>query len=809
MLLGDLRYAARRLLASPGYALTCIAVLALGIGANAAIFSVVRSVILKGLPYNDPARLVFVWERVPNMPDPPGGRITPARRNYLEWKRQNTVFADMAAYEEKSLTESGADHPKHISVGFASANLFPLLGVKARMGRLLTAEEERAGADRVAILSDFYFEEHFGRDRTAIGKSVSLADTAYTVIGVLPPTFHLPATWEGMDQKKPVIWIPLSRLWKTADDDTQRQLFVMARLKPHVSLAQARAEMTTIADRLAKVDPKLDEGWSAAVHLLEVEDTSPTLHVALYVLLGAVGFLLLIACANLANLTLARATLRSREIAVRLALGATRARVVVELVAESLLVSITGAALGLLLAHWCIRLMLALQPPEIQRPELITIDFAVFAFTAAASVLTTLLFGLAPAIAVSRADLNSALKSGGSGGASAARARSRQTLIAIEVTLALMLVSGSGLMIRSLREIVVTGIGFDTAQLTTLDIDLDEKRYPENRRSAFFRELIARARAIPGTADAAVVDNLPLHSVMISGFYFEGRPDPDPPSVADFANVSPEFFRVLGLRLLAGRFFTDADLALTEKEQNVVAIVNQAFVRQYFDGHEAVGKRLLSGDKKHLSEIVGVVSDYRPMGVEVGTRPQIFWPYLKKKTATLIVRSRGAPQLLTTGIQTAIWSLDKELPANKIQTMGEHLNEWQSQRKFNTLLMAIFASLALVLAMMGIYGVLSNLVASRVREIGIRMAIGASPAGIGRLIVSQSMIPVVIGLAAGVAGSVALSRFLETLLFQVRARDPLTLTAAALAILLISPIAIYAPLRRAIRVDCTIALREE
>jgi putative ABC transport system permease protein len=423
-----------------------------------------------------------------------------------------------------------------------------------------------------------------------------------------------------------------------------------------------------------------------------------------------------------------------------------------------------------------------------------------------------LLVGLAPAIAVSRAELNSALKSGGAWGASAARVRSRQFLIAVEVALALMLVAGAGLMLRSFNELVSTGIGFGTSRLGAVDIDLPNTRYPDGAsQSRFFRAVMERVRAIPGVTAAEVVDNLPLHSVSWANFYIAGRPEPASSSlpIADMARVSPQYFRTIGLQLKAGRLFTDADLALTEKEKDAVTIVNQAFANKFFNGENPLGKRLLSSDKKQASEIIGVVSDYRPLGVENGTRPQIFWPYLRLAKASLIVRAQVAPQSIGKAIEGAVRSLDKDTLTETFKTMDSMVDEWQSQRKFNTLLLAIFAGLALVLAMMGIYGVLSNLVASRVREIGIRMAIGATPVAIGKLVLIQSMTPVLIGLATGIAGSLILGRFLEALLFQVHPRDPLTLAVAATTILLISPLAVYVPLRRAVRIDCTVALREE
>jgi putative ABC transport system permease protein len=677
---------------------------------------------------------------------------------------------------------------------------------------LFTSAEETQGHDRVAVLSDAFFASHYHRDPSALGRSITLGGVTYNIIGVLPPRFHLPALGQGMDQMKPEVWVPLSRLWNKAGDETEHQLFVAARLAPGVTVAQARAQMDGIERRLGELNPKSNQGFTASVFPFEVEDTSPTLHRALYVLLAAVGMLLLIACANLANLTLARAALRSREISIRLALGATRARIIRQLIAESLLVSIAGAAVGLLLATWCVQGMLALNPPEIQRPELIEINWTVFAFAAALSLLTTLLFGLAPSIAASATDLNATLKSAGGWGGSAARLRSRQFLITVEVALALMLVAGAGLMLRSFYELVSEGVGFETGHLLTLEISLPAERYASGEsQSRFFRNLLDRVRTLPGVSMATVVDNLPLHQIRLTSFRFAGRPEPpiDALPLSDNARMDPQFPSVLGLRLLSGRFLTDDDLTHAEKGQDRVAVVNQTFVQKFFPNQDAVSKRLLAGDQKFPVDIVGVVADFAPIGAENGKRPEMFLPDLRLDSATLILRTRGAPESYTKPLQTVVASLDHDLPADKVLTMDYYNNDILAQRKFNTLLIGVFAALALLLAMIGIYGVLSNLVASRVREIGIRMAIGASPAEIGRLILRQSMLPVTLGLALGLAGTFALGQFLQALLFRVEPRDPLTLAASAIAILLISPVALYVPLRRATGVDCTVALREE
>jgi putative ABC transport system permease protein len=808
----DICSALRILSRSKAYALTSVAVLALGIGVNVAIFSVVDSVVLSPLPYPNASRLVFVWQRLAVLTDPILSRSLVYHKNYLELQHQNTVFDEMAAFGHKQLNDTSLDHPQRVSVGFASASLFPMLGVHAQIGRVLMRGDETAGSNRVAMISDEFFARRFQRNSRVLGESLNLDGDVYSVIGVLPAQFHLPATREGLDQIKADVWVPLTRFWAKFKDEPAAPVFVAARLKRGTSLSQARAEMSVVGERLAKADPELNKPWTMSVFPFAVEDAAPTLHRALWVLLATVGFLLLIACANLANLTLARATQRSREIAVRLALGATRSRIVRQLLYESLLISFAGALMGLLLGNWCIRLVLALKPPDIQRPELIGLNLTVFAFAAGWSVLTALLLGLAPALSVSRADLNTTLKSGGGWGGSAVRLRSRQFLIAAEVGLALMLLAGSGLMIRSFRELTATGVGFRTEHLVTADIDLPARDFPNGASQArFFGGLLDRIRAIPSISSAGVVDNLPLHQVSMRQFMIVGRPEPPRESfpVFDTARVSLDYFGVLGLRLLGGRWFTNADFASAEGNQDSVALVNRSLARQVFGTESPLGHRLLDGDKSRSHEIIGVISDYRAMGVENPQRPEVFFPSVEMASASLVARTSGTLDQLTKQIQSAIWSLDGGIPQTKVSTVDSYLDEWQSQRRFNTLLLGIFAGLALLLAMIGIYGVLSNLVTSRVREIGIRMAIGAAPAEIARLLLRQSFVPISIGLAAGLGGALALGKFVQALLFHVSASDPLTLIFAVAAIVIVSPLALFVPVRRATSVDCTVALREE
>jgi putative ABC transport system permease protein len=799
----DLRHALQTLARSPGYTALCVAILALGIGANAAIFSVLDAVVIHALPYPDADRLVVIWERFPAMPPPIGPRMFVMRQNFDEWRRQARSFDSMAAFRQDFLNETSTQPPRRVSTGFATASLFPMLGAKARIGRIFTNESERS-----AVITDEFFESRYQRNPSVIGRSIALNSSVYTIIGVLPPRFHLPSTREGSDQLKPEVWLPVP---PPQAKNPPRDLLVLAHLKPGVTVAQARAEMAAIGDRLAKSDAEHNEGWTTSLFDLRTEDTEPEVHQALYVLLGAVAFLLLIACANLANLTLARVTLRTREMAIRLALGASRARIISQLIAEPLLLSIAGAAAGLLFARWCIRLMVAYKPEDIQRPELIAINLPVLIFAALAGIVTTLLFGLAPAFSASRADLNTALKSGGAAGSSLSRVRWRQLMIGGEVAMALVLLTGAGLMIRSFQELLSVGVGFRTDRVTLADIDLPADRYRDDTaRSRFFRELVSRTGAASGIEGSAVVDNPPLHRISMSNFFIEGRPDPPMSElpIADKDHGSPSYVSVLGLRLEAGRWFTDRDLPAGNAVPTAV-IVNRSFVRQFFPKENPIGHRLLNGDHKEPAEIVGVVSDFRPMGVENGARATIFWPDLRISAASLIVRSPLAADQIASIIRASVAGLDQQLPAPEIRAMKYYVDEWLSQRRFNTFLLVLFAALALILGMLGIYGVLAGLVASRVREIGIRMAIGATPSQIGSLVVKQSMLPVIAGVVAGLAVSLVLARFLESLLFQVQPRDPLTLALAAAAVLCVAPLAIYVPLRRATRVDCTIALREQ
>jgi putative ABC transport system permease protein len=800
------RYALRSLRQSPGFALTSIAVLALGIGANTAIFSVVYTVMLRPLPYPDPSRLVFVWQKFPGVPAPFNEHTMAAPQNYLEWRRQSTSFEAMAAFRTRRLDETGGPGGKVITT-LASAGLFRLLGVQARVGRLFRAEEEKLDRERVAVLSERYLHRRFPGGN-ALGQSITLEEASYRVIGVLPASFYLPRTLQTDEQ--PDVIVPLPDVAQNAGDHSP--LVVPARLRPGVSVAHARVEMAGIAARLAKrIDPIADfyKLGSIAIFPFSEENIDLSLNRALYLLLAAAGLVLLIACANLANLTLARASRRSREILVRLALGATRGNVVAQLLSEALLLSFAGAACGVALAHGSIRLIQALKPPDIADLQLIAINLPVLGFTIGVATVTSIVFGLGPALGVSGADLASRIKSGGGWGASAARFRSRQFLIVSEVALALMLVAGAGLMIRSLEKVASIGVGFDAARLMALDVSLPVKRYPDaSKRVAVMRDLLLRAQAIPGVAGAALTSALPLHSVGINNFHIAGREESSPEAapVADVAQVSPTFFAVMGLRLEAGRWLTDADLT-SEGMGKSVAMVNRAFVRKYFPGENPLGRLLVSGDRKMNSEIVGIAADFRAMGAENEARAEIFLPSLDMENATLVVRGAGA----STGrrVLEMARTAASNFVGESVKPVDEYAAYWTAQRRFHTLVLELFAGLAMMLAMSGIYGVFSHLVASRTRELGIRMAIGATPRAIGWLVLRQCLGPLAMGVLAGIAGFLALGRVLQSLLFEVKANDPVALGVAVSAVLLAVPGALWLPLRRAGAVECTAALRQD
>lgn len=796
---------------SPGYTATCIAILTLGIGANTAIFSLLYSVILKPLPYPDAGRLVFLWERDSRY-EFFAERMGVSRVVYEGWRKQATPFSGIAAFTApEDLPETGVERPRAINTAYVAADLLPMLGAQPAIGRLFRADEDQPGRDRVIVLSPEYFETRFHSDPTQIGKTIALNKVDYTVIGVLPANFRLPANYGGENRYHPDAFVPVSRSWGRRPDNASEFLNVVAKFKPDATTERARQELTAIATSLHKDHPELLGQGEVNITPASVEDQSATLNGTLYLLLGAVGLVLLIACANLANLTLARGKLRAREIAVRRALGASRTRIVLHLLSESLMLSIASAAAGLFLAGGVLQAFRVLAPPDVWRPGMGELSIPVSVFAAAAGIFTAVLFGLMPALSASRIGVGAALKSGGRS-LSSAGSRSRQVLTIVEVALAMTLVVGAGLLLRSFSNILRTGIGFDIENLASVDIDLPESRYPDAAdRARFLDRVVAQAKAIPGVTSASMADTLPLHVGMMLTFYRADRPKPAQGigSTTTFhSNVGPGYLDTMGLRLLSGRALNAADIAQNAGKGEGVILINQAFADAYFPGEDPLRHRImLEGDRPY--RIVGVAANFRWNGAEQPASPQYFRAAVDGAHSILILRSAVPPEVLGGAVRRLLSSLDQELVIPELKTMHSHLDRSLELRKFGLYLISTFAALALLLAMIGVYSVLANLVASRTREIGIRMALGAAPATIGRMIAAQSLQPIVVGLVLGLGASLALSRVLESQLFQVTSRDPATLSFAALVILLTAPLAIWLPTRRATRVECTEALREE
>ena len=805
-----LKQALRFLRKSPGYVTACVVVLALGIGANAAIFTLLYDAMLKPLPYPDAARLVLMYSGFPSLPAPASSHMPVSRLLYQEWQRQASSFDGVAAFYETNFRENGVDRPRVLSTALVAANFLPLLGATTEAGRLFRADEETPGKDFVVVLSDRYFEQRFMRNPNAIGQTIAFGGASYVVIGVLEEGFHLPAMPMGGDsQGRPDVYIPLSRGWTRPEADRMTFLSVAARLRPGVDLNRARAEMRTITARLNQSDVERFPVAEANIFSFRDEYQSEDLNRALYVLVGAVVLVLLTGCANLANLTLARASGRSREIAVRRALGASRADIVRQLLAESTILAVAGAIAGLVIASGVTKGMLALAPSDAIRPGMGELSIPVFLFAAAVAALTVLLFGLAPAVSVSGVDLNTGLKTGGRSG-SASGHRTRRFLIAAEVAMALVLITGAGLLLRSFANVIRTDLGFDTERLVSVDLDLPEAEYPDApARARLLENILERARAMPGASAAAMSDTLPLHRVTMTSFDIVGQP-PLPPGefiTADSANLLPGYLEILRVLPVAGRALTANDVATSRGTGDSVVVVNREFVDKYLSSVNPLQQRLRIGDRVY--QIVGVTANFRALGAEEDVRPQFFRPGIDGESAILLVKSRVALDALTADIRNVLGSIDERLSTARVRTMEEYVDQWLEIRWFGLALVGIFAGLALTLAMVGVHSVLAHLVASRTREIGIRMALGATPARIARLVAGQSLRPMVFGLGVGLLASALLGRIIGSMLFQVPPYDPVTFALSIAAILAVTPLAIWLPVRRATRVESTEALRSE
>ena len=807
----DIRYGVRMLLKAPSISIVATIALALGIGANTAIFSVVNAVLLRPLPFANSERLMNVWETDSTRGYVRGSASYP---NFVDWRDQSHSFEHMASYHNNDFIMTGRGESTRLQGAVVNADLFPLLGVTPLIGRgFLPTEDNPGDSGRVVVLSQALYQQRFNSDPNIINQSMVLDGKSYTIIGVMSAAFQFPI------QNDPV------ELWTTVAVDREGKepiteergahyMNVIARLNPGVSREQAQAEMTAISARLEQQYPDKDLHKSTRLEpTLEalVGDVRP----ALLILLGAVGFVLLIACANVANLLLARAMTRHKEMAIRSALGASRLRVIRQLLTESVILSLAGGTLGLVLAVWWSDLLVALGKQNIPRALQVGLDWRVLGFTLLVSVLTGVVFGLVPAIHSSKTDLTESLKEGGRTGSEGARRnRIRGVLVVGELAIAVVLLVGAGLLIQSLWRLRNVSPGFESQNLLTFVVGIPDVKYPTEKQEPFYRELVKRVESLPGVRSASAIIPLPLNGdAFVISFETEGRPveKGNQPS-ADFFAIEEGFFKTLGVSMLKGREFNERD----NKKGPPVIIVNQAFAKKFFPGEDPVGKRIKPGistdaDKPSMREIVGVVSDVRNRNLSTDLRAGYYIPAAQMpfNQMTLIVRTTNDPHSLITAVQNEVHAMDQEVPVFNVKTMDEYISATVATPRFNTTLLVIFAGVALILTIVGLYGVMSYSVAQRTNEIGIRMALGAQTKDVLRLIVSQGFKLVLIGLGVGLAGAFALMRVIASLLFGVTAKDPLTFAAVAMLLALVALLACYLPARRASRLDPLDALRYE
>jgi putative ABC transport system permease protein len=805
--LQDARYALRMLGKNPAFTSIAIIVLALGIGANSAIFSVVNAVLLRPLPFKHPEQLVMVWENAAHLGFP---RNTPSPANFLDWQKQARSFTGMAAMAERSFNLTGVGEPERLEGRRVSANLFDLLGVPPLLGRAFVPADDNPGS-HVVLLSYSLWQRRFGSDQGVIGRAVTLNGESYTVVGVMPPLVQLPGSENNHDQ----LWVPIAFPPNEATQRGNHFLEVIARTKPGIALKQAQAEMETIAARLATQYRDYNTRIGAVViplHEQVVGDIKP----ALLVLLGAVAFVLLISCANVANLLLARAAARQKEIALRLAVGASRSRLIRQFLTESVLLALFGAALGLLLALAGIRILRTFMPSTISQVETIHIDGTVLIFTALIAVITGIAFGLAPAIHGSHLNLNDTLKEGGRDSAGTSKGnRARSLLIVGEVAISFVLLIGAGLLANSFFHLRKLDPGFRTDHLLTVKVDLSEVKYPDReRRAAFFDEVMRRLRALPGMQSAAVAGNLPLtyngDSMSIS---VEGTPDPPPDQRPDvvFRVIGPGYFGTMGIPILRGRDFIDEDNADTKD----VVVISEKTAQYFWPGQDPIGKRLKPGSSTSKSawrEVIGIVKDVRQNDLIAPPKMEMYFTYRQPKELAanaLVMRTTIEPMGVAASVRNTIWSLDKDQTVADIDTMDHIVAEAVARQRFSMVLLGLFAGLALLLASVGIYGVMSYSVVQRTREIGIRIALGAQRTDVLQMTVAQGLKLVCVGMMIGLVAAFLVTRVLATLLYGITATDPITFAGISVVLLAVAILATYIPALRATRVDPITALRAQ
>jgi putative ABC transport system permease protein len=806
--LRDLRLALRSLWKAPGFTAVAVITLALGIGANTAIFSVVNGVLLRPLPYHEPERIVVVRELYAD-----GVQGSVAGPNFLDWRARNRSFEELSAFRQRTLTVSGDGDPEEVSGAQVTSDFFRMLGVSPAAGRAFSPEEEEGEAHAV-VLGDGFWRTRYAADPDIVGRAIRLNGRPFTVVGIAPAGF----TYPGASQ----VWLPAElKIGRAADRDSH-SFGVLGRLKPGVSLEAARADLTAVMRDLAREFPQSNSGRTVELTPL-VSDTLGAVRPALLLVAGAVTLVLLIACANIANLFLVRASGRQRELAVRAALGAGRWRIARQLLAEAIVLAILGGVVGVLLAAWGVDTLLALRPRGIPRLSEIGIDLATLGFTLVVSLLVGIGFGLAPALALSRRDPADWLRGEGRGTSEGrSRLRLRHALVVVQVSLALVLLVGASLLVVTVRRLTAIEPGFEPDHAMVFDLPTLSSRYPDQQRQvAFIGRVLASLGAMPGTEAVGAVFYLPLGSSSVSGdFVFEGAPPPQPgrETYAGYRMVSGDFFGALGVRIRRGRPLDAEDRAGATR----VAVVNEAFVRHFLGAREPLGRRLTFGDGSEdvqWMEIVGVASDVRTLGLTTDPPPEIYVPFEQidadmgtvflGSSLSVAVRSDGTPERMAPAVRAAVRQVDPEQMVSNLRPAGVLVSDAIARQRFSMLLLLAFGGLALVLAGVGVYGVLAYTVSQRTRELGIRVALGAHAGAVRGLVLRQGLGVALVGLVLGLAGALGLSRLLGAVLYEVSPTDPLALAAAAGVLAGVAAIACLIPAVRATRVNPVEALRSE